>query len=190
MPILETERLVLRAFAQSDWDTVNAIVSDPAVTRYMHFASWDEGKRRNWFAWMIQEAANPRRVRFNWAIVLRTSGLLIGWLFIGGDRDGTEQGTPGCGYALDRTLWGQGYMSEALRAAFTYEFTVLGTQEIIAECEPENIASARVMQKSGMTYVGTYYDADFEGNWAERHHYKITAQGAAQCSARHLHWKR
>jgi [ribosomal protein S5]-alanine N-acetyltransferase len=173
MRTLETERLILRDFVLSDWDTINTIVSDPAVTRYMHFASWDEEKRRNWFAWMIQEAANPQQVRFNWAIVVRTSGLLIGWLFIGGERDGTKEGKSGCGYALARTFWGRGYMTEALRAAFAYEFTALGTHEIIAECETENIASARVMQKSGMAYEGTFTAADFEGNWKESHHYTI-----------------
>jgi [ribosomal protein S5]-alanine N-acetyltransferase len=177
MPILETERLILRDFLLSDWDAINTIVSDPAVTRYMHFASWDEEKRRNWFTWMIQEATNPQRVRLNWAIVLRTSGVLIGWLFIGGDRDGTKEGTPGCGYALDRTFWGQGYMPEALQAAFAYEFTVLGTQEITAECATENVASARVMQKSGMAYEGTFYAADFEGNWKESQHYTIKSPG-------------
>jgi len=67
-------------------------------------------------------------------------------------------------------------MTEALRAAFRYEFTVLGTQQILAECDTPNIASARVMEKSGMAYLATFYDADFEGTWAERHHYKITAQ--------------
>jgi RimJ/RimL family protein N-acetyltransferase len=178
MPTLETERLILRDFVLSDWGTINVIVSDPAVTRYMHFASWDEEKRRHWFAWMIQETANPQRVRYNWAIVLRTTGMLIGWLFIGGNRDGTKEGTPGCGYALARTFWGQGYMTEALRAAFAYEFTVLGTQEIIAECATENSASARVMQKSGMAHEGTYYAADFEGNWKESHHYRIKSPAA------------
>ena len=36
-------------------------------------------------------------------------------------------------------------------------------------------ASARVMQKCGMTYEGTYYTKDFEGNGAVEHHYSITA---------------
>ena len=67
-------------------------------------------------------------------------------------------------------------MTEALRAAFTYGVTVLGTKSITAECETPNIGSARVMEKSGMTNDGTFYDADFEGkNWRERHHYRITA---------------
>jgi hypothetical protein len=37
----------------SDWDAINSIVSDPAVSRYMQFASWCEEKRLTWFAWMI-----------------------------------------------------------------------------------------------------------------------------------------
>jgi RimJ/RimL family protein N-acetyltransferase len=173
MPTLETERLILREVVLTDWDALNTLVSDPAVTRFMHFASWDEGKRRQWFASLVQNASNPYLDASNWAITLRSDELLIGWLFIGGSRP--KEGIRGCGYALNQRFWGQGYMPEALRAAFTYEFTVLGTQRIIAECETENVASARVMQKSGMAYEGTFYEADFEGNWANRHRYTITA---------------
>src|SRR5579872_6142541 len=124
MPTLETERLILRDFGLSDWDALNAIVSDPAVIRFMHFASWDEEKRRQWLARMVQDASNPHPWHDNWAIMLRSSGQLIGWLFIGASRDVAEAGTRGCGYALGQRFWGQGYMTEALRAAFRYEFTV------------------------------------------------------------------
>ncbi len=69
-------------------------------------------------------------------------------------------GECGCGYALNQHSWGQDYMPEALQATFTYVFTVLGTRLIHAECERENTASARVMQKCGMHYEGTMYDDD------------------------------
>lgn len=46
MLTLETERLVLRDFAMADWDALSTILSDPLVTHYMHFASWDEEQRR------------------------------------------------------------------------------------------------------------------------------------------------
>jgi RimJ/RimL family protein N-acetyltransferase len=36
MPALETERLILRDFVLSDWEALNALLSDPDVTRYMH----------------------------------------------------------------------------------------------------------------------------------------------------------
>ena len=62
MLTLETERLVLRDFVLADWDALNTILSDPLVTRYMHFASWDENRRRTWLAQIVQEAQNPHRV--------------------------------------------------------------------------------------------------------------------------------
>jgi RimJ/RimL family protein N-acetyltransferase len=79
-----------------------------------------------------------------------------------------------CGITRSVLENGQSYMPEALLAAFVYEFTILGTRRIVAECDTPNTASARVMRKSGMTYMGTFYDADFEGTWAERDHYAIT----------------
>jgi len=167
---LETERLFLRDFSMKDWDALNAIISDPEVTRFMHFASWEEVKRREWFTRLVQDVGNQKR--YNWAVTLRSNGMLIGWFFIGG----AEEGPRGCGYALNLRFWGQGYMPEAARAVFAYEFTVLGTPRIIAECEVQNTASARVMQKSGMIYEGTSYNADFEGNWAMRHCYAISKQ--------------
>ena len=137
-------------------------MSDPAVTRFMHFASWDEDKRRQWLSWMVQEASTIHPYQDNWAITVRSNGLLIGWLYIGGSREAAEAGTRGCGYALDPQYWGHGYMTEALQAAVIHEFTSLGSQQITTGCEKPNIASARVMQKCGMTNEGTYYDADFE----------------------------
>ncbi len=178
MPTIDTERLVLRDFVSSDWDALNAILSDPAVTRYMHFSTWDEDMRRRWLAALVQRASFPQRDAYDWAITLRSNGLLIGWLIIGRSRHATEAGMRecGCGYALHQHYWGQGLMPEALQAAFTYAFTVLGTQRISAECEKENTASARVMQKCGMEYVGTIYDDDGLGNWEHRYRYVITAQ--------------
>lgn len=171
MLTLETERLFLRDFSMKDWDALNAIISDPEVTRFMHFASWDEVKRREWFTRLVQDMGNQKREGYNWAITLRSNEMLIGWFFIGG-----KEGTRGCGYALNRRFWGQGYMPEAARAIFAYEFTVPGTRRIFAECETQNTASARVMQKSGMIYDGTFYNDDFEGNWAMRHRYAIMKQ--------------
>ena len=173
MPPLETERLILRDFVLTDWDALNAIVSDPSVTRFMHFAFWDEAKRREWFTRLVQNAGNPHSDAYNWAITLKSNGMLIGWLFIGGTSRPSEAG---CGYALNQHFWGQGYMLETLRVVIAYEFSVLGTCRITAECETQNTASARVMQKSGMVSEGTFYEPDFEGNWAQRHHYAISKQ--------------
>jgi RimJ/RimL family protein N-acetyltransferase len=67
-------------------------------------------------------------------------------------------------------------VSTCPRAIATYAFRVLGTKLIQAECERENTASARVMQKCGMQYEGTMYDDDGLGNWEHRYRYVITAE--------------
>lgn len=175
---LETERLILRDFVPGDWDALDAIVTDPGVMRYTHFADWDELRRRQWFAWMVQDASTPHPWHNNWAITLRSGGQLIGWLFVGTTAGAAANGTCGCGYALNPRAWNQGYMTEALIATIAYAFAVLGARRIVADCDTPNVASARVMQKSGMTFAGTYYATDFEGNWAESDHYQITAPAA------------
>jgi RimJ/RimL family protein N-acetyltransferase len=143
----------------------------------MHFASWDEAKRYQWLTGMVEEASNAQRDAYNWAITLRSSADLIGWLILGRSRHATDEGMRdcGCGYALAKPYWGQGYMPEALREVFAYAFNELGTQLIHAECELENTASARVMQKCGMEYERTLYDDDGLGNFEYRHRYVIRA---------------
>ncbi len=78
MSLLETEQLILRNFMLADWEALNAMVSDSAVTRYMHFAAWDEERRRGWLSQMVQEASSPHPSTDNWAITLRSSSQLIG----------------------------------------------------------------------------------------------------------------
>jgi len=109
MSILKTERLILRDFVLSDWDALNAFLSDPSVTRFMHFAAFDERKRREWLTSLVQDASNPHRDAYNWAITLRSNGLLIGWLILGRNRHATAEGMRecGCGYALNQHYWGQ-----------------------------------------------------------------------------------
>jgi ribosomal-protein-alanine N-acetyltransferase len=52
-------------------------------------------------------------------------------------------------------------MTEAARAAVDFGFRVMGLNRVEARCVPENTASARVMQKCGMTYEGTLREMDF-----------------------------
>jgi ribosomal-protein-alanine N-acetyltransferase len=168
-PRLETPRLLLRPFASGDWDAVNAMLSDPETTRYMHFATWTEDRRRQWFDWCITNAKQNDVDTFNWAITRKDSGDVIGWFGIGGSDE------RGFGYLLDRASWNQGYMTEALQAVLAYEFGTRGAPRLRATCDVANPASARVMEKVGMRREKTEFGADFEGNWAHRHHYAITS---------------
>jgi RimJ/RimL family protein N-acetyltransferase len=174
MSRIDTERLTLRRFVPTDWEAVNAFLSDPETTRYMHFASYTRADRKRWFDWCLENNENTDSDACNWAIVLRETHEVIGWLGIGSTDHPPTPGERDFGYALDRRYWNRGYMTEALYAVLRYEFEQLDAQCISATCETANIGSARVMEKVGMKWEGTFYDADFEGNWANRHRYTVS----------------
>lgn len=57
-------------------------------------------------------------------------------------------------YWLGRPYWGNGYATEAVRAVLRFGFETLGLNRVHATCFTRNPASARVMQKAGMTFEG------------------------------------
>lgn len=176
MPTLETQSLILRDFLPTDWEVINALLCDTEATRYMHFAHWTHEQRQEWFTWCLTNNDEPVRDVYNWAMTLKGADTLIGWFGIGSSSHPTVPGERDFGYLLARQHWGQGYMTEALRAIIAYEFETLATPCLSATCETTNPASARVMEKAGMRHVQTIRDTDSEGNWAERHHYAIDQQ--------------
>lgn len=166
--VIETERLILRDLASSDWPAVYAILTDDEVMRWMHFRTWEDARRREWFDWCLANDREATRNVYNWGIVDRSTEKLVGWLGIGGPPDHRE-----CGYALRKEESGRGFMTEALRAVIRFEFKTMNSQRVVANHEPDNVASGRVMQKAGMTYLGDQYGPDLEGNWANRSEYAI-----------------
>ncbi|MFZ3229940.1 MAG: GNAT family N-acetyltransferase [Pseudobdellovibrio sp.] len=58
-------------------------------------------------------------------------------------------------YALDEKYWGRGIVVEALHEVIRYCFQEFGLNRIQARCKVGNKASAKVMEKVGMTYEGT-----------------------------------
>ena len=65
------------------------------------------------------------------------------------------------GYWINRSYWGQGIATEAAKCMINFGFNKIGLHSIIARYFDINPASGRVMQKSGMTYVGTIRDHEF-----------------------------
>jgi RimJ/RimL family protein N-acetyltransferase len=59
------------------------------------------------------------------------------------------------GYWIAKPFWGNGYATEAARAVVDYAFRERGLNRVLAECFAGNPASARVLEKAGMTREGT-----------------------------------
>ncbi len=153
LPELETRRLLLRRMTVGDARDVFEYASDPEVARYV---MWDAhrsiGDSRSFLNRMIEGYGSGEL--FSWGMVHKESGRLIGTC--GYDRSWVpEHGRAELGYALSSEYWGQGLMTEAVRAVIGFGFEKMKLNKIVARCFAENLASEKVMQKSGMSYEGT-----------------------------------
>ena len=151
LPPLETDRLLLREMTLDDAGDMFELASDPQVVRHI---LWDLCKTLDdTRALLMRYIDRYRQDQFApWGLVLKETGRLIGTC---GFVDVNARHARGViAYSLHRQLWGKGYMTEAVLRALSYGFDELELERIEATCMPDNIASARVLEKVGMSFEG------------------------------------
>lgn len=108
-----------------------------------------------------------------YAVLARRSHKVIGYcgLFFFPDVNGRPEVE--IGYRLARSVWGQGYATEAARAVRDFAFSTLNIKRLIAMIDPANTASIRVAEKIGMRYEK---EVRFEGYTHPDHVYVIASE--------------
>jgi RimJ/RimL family protein N-acetyltransferase len=184
MTQLVTARLLLRDFAWSDQDAVHAFASDPQVTRFMEWGPNDVHDTRAFLTMAVAQPSQRERTEFEFAVVLTGVGAndvgtdgtppLIGSVSLRITNRLHQQGE--LGYVLAAPFWSHGYATEATKALLEFGFGSLGLHRISATCRPENHASARVLEKSGMSLEGRLRDHKFiRGQWRDSLLYTVIA---------------
>jgi ribosomal-protein-alanine N-acetyltransferase len=178
MPPIEpirTPRLVLRDFVAGDWPAVHRYASDPLVTRYMTFPpNATEAVTREVVEGMIAQQAEEPRSHYELGMMLAATGELVGTAGIRWESPNNREAS--MGYILRRDCWGKGYTTEAAQALLRLGFELMGAHRVFATCDIENLASARVLEKIGMTLEGTHrQDVWSPANiaWRDSHYYAI-----------------
>lgn len=172
---LITNRLILREFAENDWQAVFAYQSDPAYLRYSPYFYRNEQDVCSCVNMFIQWSLEVPRKRYQLAIVLRDGERLIG--NCGVRMQTAHSQIADIGYEIDRHYWGQGYATEAALALLSFGFNQLHLHRIWAYCIAENTASARVMEKIGMIYEGRQRQSEhIKGRWWDTFHYAMLEQ--------------
>jgi RimJ/RimL family protein N-acetyltransferase len=147
--MIETERLLLRAWQPSDVAPFAALNADPDVTRYL------SGPMRR-----DESDELLARIRGHWqqhgfglyAVEVKDSGAFIGFVglaipsFLPDVLPAVE-----VGWRLAREHWGKGYATEGARASVRHGFYELGLRQIISIIDPANAASVRVAERLDMT---------------------------------------
>ena len=152
---LETERLYLRPLILADTDFVFQHFSNPAVTQYL----LDEPPVTEYAQAqaIVQFYLEPAGKSHNrWALGRKADQQIIGTC--GYHKWEKPYFRAEMGYDLDSRFWGQGYMTEALRAAIQHGFARLGLNRIDALVYVENHRSLRLLERLGFQCEGRLRD--------------------------------
>lgn len=157
---IETPRLVIRSLEAGDAEAWVAMMTDPAVNRFL--PPWPgvtpEGFSKILEARHAMEKAVGHCV---WAVEERETGVLVGQCGIRPVTEHAAQETE-LVYHYQPTSWGRGYATESATAVLARAFGALGLDRVLALVMAGNVGSCRVAEKAGMRYEGraSYFGLD------------------------------
>lgn len=150
--ILETDRLLLREYVEDDAESFFKLNTYPEVVRFVPdkpLLNVEQARQ----TLIDHPIADYRRYGFGrGACILKSTGEQIGFA---GLKYLDELGEVDVAYRLLPAHWGQGLATEVALASVRYGFAALGLKRIIGLVMPKNIASVRVLEKTGLRYSGT-----------------------------------
>lgn len=151
IPVLETERLVLRKMQKTDADDMYDYARRAETTEYL---MWNPHPNRK-FSYQYLVYLNQRYKQgefYDWALEYRDSGKMIGTC--GFTRFDQSNSAAEVGYVINPDYRGRGLATEALRRVIRFGFDYLELHRIEAKYMDGNDASRRVMEKCGMVFEG------------------------------------
>lgn len=157
MIFAETKRLRLRSLKKEDLPRLAELIGERDVVRWMlrvpHPYTMKDAE-----AWLetVSERYKAGKPEF-FAIADRDGNALMGGVGIHPPtKPDPQPGEAELGYWLGKTYWGQGFMSEAVKAALPLGFARPETALIAASTDPDNKASQNVLRKAGFQYLGIH----------------------------------
>lgn len=143
MASLVSERLLIRSFRKTDWQDLYEMLSDKEVVKYEPYPV--QTKKQ------CQQAACLRESSAEfYAVCLKTTGKLIGNVYLAPQSHQNWE----LGYVFNRAYQKKGYGTEAVQILLSWVFSEEKAQRVFAECNPENIASWRLLERSGFYREG------------------------------------
>jgi ribosomal-protein-alanine N-acetyltransferase len=147
--MIETPRLILRPWRESDFVPFAELYADPVVMRFLRGALTQEASDA-YIRRAQQHLADHGFGR--WAVEAPGVAPCIGAVGLSHVRfEASFTPAVDVAWRLNRRFWGQGYATEAARAAIEDGFARVGLREIVALTTLENLPSQRVMERLGMT---------------------------------------
>jgi RimJ/RimL family protein N-acetyltransferase len=169
---LESERLILRRFRDSDLAPFVAYRNDPEVARYQSWESFDEREARAFIREMASAHPGMPGDWFQFAVESKEIGKLIGDCAL--QVDGQEPYRAEIGFTLAREHQGNGFASEAVSCLLDYVFTSLELHRIFAIADCRNKPSWTLLERVGLRQEGHFLEnVWFKGEWADEYLYAV-----------------
>jgi RimJ/RimL family protein N-acetyltransferase len=167
---LATSRLAIREFATADLDPLCEVLGDPRVTRYMLHSPRNRSEVEAYLEQVLGFKRERPRSAWELAVCEAQDGTLIGactlTFLAASEAD--------LGYLLARRLWRQGLASEIAAALVDAGFEDLGLSRISSTVDVRNLASIRVLEKTGLRWEATLRRLrKVRGEWRDCHLYAI-----------------
>ena len=171
---LHSPRLRLRRFAPNDLRRFIEYRNDSEVARYQ---GWDACTQDEAAAFIRTQAAQGPGIPGQWlqiAIALRETDQLLGDCGLKVHARDPRQAT--LGVTLARPHQRLGYATEALATLFDYVFGTMNLHRVVADTDPQNTSSWRLLERLGMRREGhTRRSLWFKGGWADEYLFAILA---------------
>ncbi len=164
---LNTERLLLRQFIDSDWNGLHKHYSDAEATKYTYGRALTEGETWRTMCGMLGHW--QIRGYGPYSVVEKSSGKVVGAVGFWFPNDWPS---PEIKWALSKPYWGKGYASEATRAVQAAGLKYLPNIALISLIHKSNHASIKLAENVG---AALEKEIEFRGNaWNMHRHPRAT----------------
>jgi ribosomal-protein-alanine N-acetyltransferase len=151
LPTIETERLILRKITLEDAEDMYNYASNEEVSKYV---TWETHKSLSHTKQFIEFVLNQyeKKKIAPWGIEYKENGKFIGTIDFTSWQ--LKNYAAEIGYVISQDYWGKGITTEAANEVIKFGFNNMDLVRIQAICIVENKGSARVMEKTGMSFEG------------------------------------
>lgn len=153
LDVIDTDRCRLRPINKGDARDILQLYSNPNVIRFTeHYQPMQTLDEAEWSIHFYRKGYAERWM-YRWGITIKDVDVVIGTA--GLHRVNREHHHSAIGYEIDEPYWNRGFTTEVVNSLVRYGFETFDLHRIEAELIPENLASARVLQKNGFRYEAT-----------------------------------
>ncbi|MFG1626993.1 GNAT family N-acetyltransferase [Kribbella sp. NPDC049227] len=173
---IETDRLTLRRYLDTDYDDLLKLQSNPDVTRFLLYDPKTPEQVQESLAGRLADVPmDTDGQALTVAVILRETGRHVGevTLFV---RNAEHRGGE-LGFVFHPEFHGRGFAAEASIEVLRLGFEELGMHRIIGRLDAANSSSANLLERLGMRHEATFVKNEFlKGRWTDEAVFAMLAE--------------